>query len=81
MTNRKKPGWAFWTVVVVVLVVYPLSMGPASWLGRQAGSPFWLSRAIAAIYQPLWWIEGRLPQFVSDQQARYLGWWIGEEPP
>ena len=31
MTDRKKPGVAFWAtvVVVVVLVAYPLSFGPA----------------------------------------------------
>ena len=42
-TDRKKPGVAFWTtvVVVVVLVAYPLSFGPwmclfnmfTSWVG------------------------------------------------
>jgi hypothetical protein len=32
MTDRKKPGVAFWAtvVVVVLLVAYPLSFGPAS---------------------------------------------------
>jgi len=34
MTDRKKTGWAFWTaaIVVVALVGYPLSFGPACWL-------------------------------------------------
>jgi hypothetical protein len=34
MTSRKKPGLAFWAtvVVVVVLVAYPLSFGPACWI-------------------------------------------------
>src|SRR5262245_53120695 len=34
MTNRKKPGVAFWATVVVVvaLVAYPMSFGPACWL-------------------------------------------------
>jgi hypothetical protein len=32
-SHRKKPGVAFWAtvVVVVVLVAYPLSFGPACW--------------------------------------------------
>jgi hypothetical protein len=34
MTDRKKPGVAFWASVVVtaVLIGYPLSFGPACWL-------------------------------------------------
>src|SRR5436190_14665700 len=34
MTDRKKPGVAFWATVgiVVVLVGYPLSFGPACWI-------------------------------------------------
>src|SRR5262245_35345099 len=42
MTDRKKPGVAFWTAVVVfaALVAYPLSFGPACWLtSQQVGSP------------------------------------------
>ena len=42
MTDRKKPGVAFWATVmmVVVLVAYPLSFGPACW---------WLSEPIEMI--------------------------------
>jgi hypothetical protein len=38
MTDRKKPGVAFWAtvVVVVVLMAYPLSFGPACWLVSHA---------------------------------------------
>jgi hypothetical protein len=33
MTDRKKPGVAFWaTVVVVAVLAYPLSFGPACWV-------------------------------------------------
>jgi hypothetical protein len=37
MTDRKKPGVMFWAtaVVVVVLVGYPLSFGPAVWATRE----------------------------------------------
>jgi len=39
MTSRKKPGTAFWTTVIVVvaLVCYPLSFGPACWATAQSG--------------------------------------------
>lgn len=34
MTSRKKPGVASWaTVILVVSLAYPLSFGPACWLG------------------------------------------------
>jgi hypothetical protein len=34
MTNRKEPGLAFWATValVVVLLAYPFSFGPACWI-------------------------------------------------
>jgi hypothetical protein len=33
MTDRKKPGVSFWaSVVVVVVLLYPISFGPACWL-------------------------------------------------
>ena len=33
MTDRKKPGWAFWTTVATVAIplLYVLSFGPACW--------------------------------------------------
>src|SRR5262245_10054824 len=35
MTDRNKPGVAFWaTVVLVVALAYPLSFAPACWLIR-----------------------------------------------
>src|SRR5262249_20222835 len=37
MADRKKPGVAFWATVVVVVALlgYPLSFGPACWLTAQ----------------------------------------------
>jgi hypothetical protein len=38
MTSRKKPGVAFWATVVVALVLaYPLSFGPACWITTRTG--------------------------------------------
>ena len=54
---RKKPGVAFWATVVLVvaLVGYPLSLGPACWLssGANAGSGF-----VSAAYHPMTWLIG-----------------------
>lgn len=46
MTSRQKPGVAFWTTVVltVMLVGYPLSFGPACWVTSRANAGAeWLS--------------------------------------
>jgi hypothetical protein len=49
--DRKKPGVAFWTTVVVVcLLLYPLSFGPACWLVEEAFVP---GRTVAEAYRPL----------------------------
>ena len=54
MTSRKKPGVAFWAtvVLVVVLVGYPLSVGPACWITSRIESEQGV-RVVTAIYRPL----------------------------
>lgn len=56
--DRKKPGVAFWAtvVVVVVLVAYPLSFGPACWINRGTGSG---GKAICTVYYPILWAANR----------------------
>jgi len=71
MTDRKKPGVAFWATVglVVVLVEYPLSMEPACWIGW----PRYLTLdAIARVYQPILWIDQRSPKCVRDGISWYI---------
>src|SRR5580704_8634282 len=50
-TDRKKPGVAFWATVVVVvaLVGYPLSFGPACWLADRNA---FLVPAVGMVYKP-----------------------------
>ena len=54
--ERKQPSVAFWTtmvvVVVVVLVAYPLSLGPACWL---CNCEHFNSRLIWVLYRPVTW--------------------------
>ncbi len=51
-SDRKKPGVAFWTTVVavVVLVAYPLSIGPAFWITSRTGFG---GDAVSVLYQPV----------------------------
>jgi hypothetical protein len=73
MTSCKKPGVAFWTTVavVVVLVVYPLSFGPACWLDSRLESER-TQRALQAVYWPI----GALA--VKSELAERAIRWYGE---
>ena len=71
MTSRNNPGVAFWAtvLVVVVLMAYPLSFGPACWLVRRE----LLSPVVAAhFYRPLISFD-RLPSWISQAVCWYGG--------
>ena len=65
MTDRKKPGVAFWaTVVLVVVLMYPLSFGPACWLSQRVNST---RVAVSIAYPPL--LELALdPEAIFDEK-------------
>jgi hypothetical protein len=75
MTDRKKPGVAFWATValVVVLVGYPLSQGPAVWLQESGYWPESLNWADHG-YDPLRWIMHRSPDSVCGTWNSYVTW-------
>jgi len=54
MTDRKKPGTAFWATVAVVvaLIGYPLSLGPAVWLTARG---YFRDSAVQSFYMPVLW--------------------------
>jgi hypothetical protein len=64
MTDRKKPGVAFWATVVVVvaLVGYPLSFGPACWIATRYDS---LRGFVNSIYHPAAWAYFKTPEIVG----------------
>jgi|GEM_PF-4235741 len=71
---RKKPGVAFWaTVVLVVLLAYPLSWGPVAWARSRQYTGDTLDRAILVLYAPLFEIR-RLPVLDPLFDA-YTRWW------
>jgi hypothetical protein len=53
MTDRKKPGLAFWATVMVAClmpILYVLSFGPACWLLARGRIPF---TPTATVYRPI----------------------------
>jgi hypothetical protein len=72
MTDRKKPGVAFWAsvVVVVVLVLYPLSFGPACALVSNEVLP---ESILTTVYAPCLYLAIEGPY--STQQAIWV--WAG----
>ena len=70
MTSRKHPSAVAWATVevVVALVVYPLSFGPACWgMSRRIGGP----SAIAAVYRPVLWLWVSGPKWVGESMSLY----------
>jgi hypothetical protein len=75
--DRKKPGVAFWAtvVVVVVLLAYPLSFGPACWLGDRNVIPEFVLRFA---YRPLGIFLVRCcPNWAILKMAAYGRWGSG----
>jgi hypothetical protein len=81
-SSSKKPGVAFWATVLVVvgLVAYPLSFGPACWISSQAEVA--TERLILMAYRPLTqaattlglgWAVHRYAEAGASQ-----GWHLGE---
>jgi len=72
-TDGKKPGWAFWATValLVALVVYPLSIGPVFWILVWAGAPQPALTAVGYFYFPLGFVIQQSP----SMKAAYI-WYI-----
>jgi hypothetical protein len=76
MTSRRNPGAAFWATVVVavVLVAYPLSLGPAWRCWMNMGKPESLGVALNWLYAPLWTAADHGPDFIWNALYEYETW-------
>jgi hypothetical protein len=74
MTNRKKPGVAFWaTVVVVVIVAYAASVGPVYWIASRipATNTAAGGRVLYRVYWPIWeWPPNTSVRHAFEDYAR-----------
>jgi hypothetical protein len=70
-SDRKKPGVAFWVTVVVVvtLVAYPLSFGPACWITSRLNFG---GQAIPHVYAPIMGIMRNGPRPIVG----WLNWYV-----
>jgi hypothetical protein len=71
MTERKKPGVAFWAAVVVVaaLVLYPLSFGPACWISSRLNLG---AKLVPIIYRPVLRITYPDPWVTRNNRVQIL---------
>jgi hypothetical protein len=75
----KKPGVAFWAtlpvVVLLALLTYPLSIGPAQWICEHG----WVSEntqmALESFYWPVTWLYDHGPEFIRRALAWYGSFW------
>jgi hypothetical protein len=79
--SHKHPSAAFWATVVVVLmlVAYPLSLGPAIWLRTRPGSPTWVRSAYWKIYAPIVWIYEHGPEPIKESIDWYGEFWVNND--
>lgn len=79
ISNRMKPGAAFWATVVavVVLVIYPLSLGPLTWLDYHGFMPEWSDGPLRTLYAPLVWL-GKIGVEGPGMNAlgRAINWYV-----
>ena len=77
MTDRKKPGVAFWAIVVVVavLIAYPLSLGPTCWIMHDATKPHEV--VAPRLYWPLGWIMSKCLASHRISVLNAVTWYIG----
>jgi hypothetical protein len=73
MTDRKKPGVAFWaTVAVVAVLLYVASFGPACWIARSNPA---LVMPVTYFYWPLTWVALKSPnRLLLDALFEYGNW-------
>ena len=74
--TRKKLGWPFWTTITLLVVVaYPLSVGPVWWILGQRDWPEWMNTFEQVFYWPLGWLMGNSP-LLTEWMLWYMRLWI-----
>ena len=75
MTDRKQPGVAFWaTVVVVVVILYPLAYGPWWYARGKWGGNSRVVRMSRYLFVPVEFAGRSCPELLTEPYARYCLW-------
>jgi nitrate reductase NapE component len=77
IANRRE-RWSKWTAagLVIALVVYPISFGPACLLGEKLGWPQWISDPFGFIFFPILCAEKYGPRWIGGAVLAYMDWWM-----
>lgn len=66
-------------IVLVLLVLYPLSIGPATgliaWLDPSSSAGNWVNDILTPIYRPLAWVAEKSPTLMR-WLSTYMGWFM-----
>jgi hypothetical protein len=75
--SRKSLPQTAWAVALLVLVIaYPLSVGPWEWLGARDMIPHYVTPVLQFIYWPVAWLYENSPDPVRDAMQWYLDFWV-----
>ena len=80
--QNKGPGVAFWMTVTmaVLLVVYPLSIGPVAWLVDREMLPEAVAEPLGIVYLPLQYVVASSPA-TMHLYAWYVSLWMRDPYP
>jgi hypothetical protein len=69
--KKRTCAWVLWALITVLVVVYPLSLGPAISLGRVSNTGI---AGEQSVYAPIWWMYRHSPavRTVVDRYARWF---------
>jgi hypothetical protein len=75
--ERKRAGAGFWIIlsVVTVMLLYPLSVGPAELLNRKGRISDETGNAIRLFYRPLDWAYRDGPESIRRALDWYMKFW------
>jgi hypothetical protein len=69
------PWWVWALIVPLLLIAYPLSIGPVYWMLSREGVPPVAWTVIGAVYAPLGFVSEYIPPLKRAIEL-YLYWWI-----
>jgi hypothetical protein len=74
---NRRDRWAKWiaSTVLIVLILYYVSCGPALWLFLKAGTPTCMEPLIVDGYAPVLRVA-KSSEWLDGWHREYIGWWM-----